>query len=89
MEFIFTKHAKKKFKDLAKIGVKVSPKDVLVTIKHPEYLDEESDYPKLIASKSTDTKHILRVVFKIEDDIITVITFYPARKGRYYEDKEN
>jgi len=27
----------------------------------------------------------MQIVFKIEDDIITIITFYPAKKGRYYE----
>lgn len=53
-------------------------------IKNPDHEDKVSDSPKTIASKSIDPKHILRVVYKKEDDIITVITFYPAEKGRYY-----
>lgn len=87
MRVVYTKHAKKKFKELAKIGVKLLRRDISVTIKNSEYIDEESDKPNIIASRSIDEKHILRVVFKVEDDIINVITFYPARVGRYYEKK--
>lgn len=89
MKIVLTHHAQKKFKDLLKIGVIVSKRAVLLTIKNPEHIDRESDKPKLIASKPIDSKHILRVVFKVEDDIITIITFYPAKRGRYYEDKKN
>ena len=53
-------------------------------IRNPEDEDKESDFPKIIASKSIDEEHILRVVYKKKGDIITVITFYPAAKGRYY-----
>lgn len=89
MKIDYTKHAKKKFSDLAATGVKISPKDVLVTISKPENVDKESDYPKIIASRPLSPKHILRVVFKIENGRIIIITFYPARKGRYYEKKTN
>ncbi len=85
MKFVFTKHAKGKFKKLLEKGVKVIQKDVRLTLKDPEHLDTQSDKPKLIASKPIDEKHVLRVVFKVENDIITIITFYPAKKGRYYE----
>lgn len=85
MRVIFTKHAKKRFRDFAKVGVRFSRKDVLSVLKDPEHLDDESNPPKIIASKPIDEKHVLRVVFKVERDIITVITFYPARRGRYYE----
>lgn len=87
MKFIFTKHAKERLRDFARYGVKISRQEVIEVIKNPEHVDEESDHPKMIASKPKDAKHILRVVFKIEDDIITVITFYPAMKGRYYENQ--
>lgn len=85
MKYIFTKHAKIKFANLAKIGVTISKKHVLNTVKNPQHLDKISDFPKIIASKNIDKNHILRVVFKSEDDIITIITFYPAKRGRYYE----
>jgi len=85
VKYIFTKHAKIKFANLAKIGVTISKKDILGTVKNPQHLDKISDFPKIIASKTIDEIHILRVVFKSEDDIITIITFYPAKRGRYYE----
>lgn len=43
-----------------------------------------TDYPNFIASGRLDKDHIVRIVYKIEGDIITVITFFPAKKGRYY-----
>lgn len=85
MKFVFTKHAKKKFKDFAGQGLKFSQKDVKIIVKSPEHVDKETDYPKLIASGTIGIKHVLRIVFKVEDDIITIITLYPAKKGRYYE----
>ncbi len=86
-KIIFTKHALGKFEKLAKMGVKISREQVLTVIDDPEHEDTESDKPKIIASKSFDRTHVLRVVFKIENGIITIITFYPAEKGRYYEEK--
>jgi hypothetical protein len=38
--------------------------------------------PLLIAQKAIDEKHVLRVVFKKENGIIKIITFYPARKRK-------
>lgn len=88
MKVIYTKHAKKKFSDLAKVGVQISRKDISITVNKPENIDKESDFPKIIASRSLSASHVLRVVFKIESGKIIVITFYPTRKGRYYEDKK-
>lgn len=63
----------------------VTRENVIDTVAHPEHTDNESDLPKLIASKSIDSKHVLRVVYKVENNgIIKVVTFYPAEKGRYY-----
>ena len=89
MKIIYTRHAKRKFKILAKVGVKLTRINVVTTICNPENLDRKSDYPKKIASRTLDEKHILRVVFKTEGDKITIITFYPAKKGRYYNEKKN
>lgn len=85
MKIVFTNHAKRKFVDLGRQGVAIAEKDVFGAIEDPEHVDEVSDAPKLIASRLIDKAHILRVVYKLENDIITVITFYPAQKGRYYE----
>ena len=84
MKIIFTRHALSKFEIFAACGVKIGRKNVESAIKQPENLDFESDYPKMIASTNFNSKHVIRVVYKREDDIIKVITFYPAEKGRYY-----
>ena len=84
MKIIYTKHALKKFTDLKKQGVSISKKMVKATIENPFHMDDITDAPKYISSASFDNERVLRVVYKKEDDIITVITFYPARKGRYF-----
>ena len=70
------------------VGTIITRKDISATIKDPEHVDYDSDKPKIIASKSFKEKLVLRVVFKMDDDIIKVITFYPAQAGRYYENKK-
>lgn len=92
MKFIFTKHAAiDKFVLLKrhKFRTRVTKSFIEKVILNPEHLDSISDEPNCIASKRLDRKHILRVVYRKEFDIITVITFYPAERGRYYEAKTN
>ena len=85
MKIVFTKHAAvDKFNMLKKHKFKADKRFIEKVIKNPDHEDRESDLPKIIASKKIDSKHVLRVVYKQEDDIITVITFYPAEKGRYF-----
>ena len=92
MKFVFTKHAAvDKFAMLRrhKFQTRVTKKLIKQVIINSENKDEESDKPNIIVSKSIDIKHILRVVYRKENDIIRVITFYPAEKGRYYEEETN
>ena len=85
MKIKYTKHASiDKFTVFRKHKFFVTKKLIEKVILKPEHEDKNSDSPKIIASKSIDAKHVLRVVYKKEGDIITVITFYPAEKGRYY-----
>lgn len=98
MKIVFTKHAAvDKVAMLKKHNFTVSKAFIKNVIDEPEDKDTESDFPKIIASKAVDEKHVLRVVYKRslrsstssadlkkKGDIITVITFYPAAKGRYY-----
>jgi len=72
-----------------KFQTRVTRRLIKEAVLNPEHEDKESDKPNTIASKSIDAKHILRVVYRREFDIIRVITFYPAEKGRYYEEKTN
>lgn len=85
MKIVFSGHATlDKFPALAKHNFHLTKNDITRVINNPDHIDKVSDYPKIIASKEFDEKHILRVVYKLEGDIIKVITFYPAAKGRYY-----
>lgn len=83
MKTIYTKHALRKFFDLAKLGIRVNKSIVNDAIKNPLHVDHETDPPKIIASGNLDPDHVIRVVYHKENDIIRIITFYPAKKGRY------
>ena len=84
MKIGYTKHAEKKFKDLAALGVIINTRFVNGIVRRPVHLDEVTDPPNKIASGKLDTKRILRVVYREKGDRIVVVTFFPARKGRYF-----
>ncbi len=52
------------------------------TVESPDLIDE-SHLPLLIAQKSIDPEHVLRVVYRQEENTKTIITFYPGRKSQY------
>ncbi len=82
MKIKYTKHSLKKFEDLKIFGFKITKSQVSSAPENPKY--KSRDNGNLIAAVDFDEKHNLRVVYKKKGDIITVITFYPAAKGRYY-----
>ena len=82
MNIKFTKHAEEKFGVLGRHGVKISTGQVLNTIKNPNKLDYTRK-PLIIAQSAFDKRRVLRVVYKIEKNVILVITFYPGRKSQY------
>ena len=83
MEIRYTKHALEKFKILEKHGVKVKKSFVSQTVKNPELEDNVSRKPLKIAVGGIDKDHCLRIVYRQEEKVRVVITFYPVRKGRY------
>ncbi len=84
MKIVFTNHAEKKLKDLEELGVNITKSFIKNVLENPLHVDNKSDPPNKIASGIFSEKHALRVVFREEGDIIIVITFYPAKKGRYF-----
>lgn len=78
----FTKHAEEKFDILKRHKFFVSKKRVIETITNPEKIDY-SRLPLLIAQSKFDKTHVLRVVYKQEESLIKVITFYPGRRTQY------
>ena len=82
MEIHFTKHAEEKFNVLARHGVKISRTKVIKAITSPDKRDYNR-LPLYIVQSRLDATHILRVVYKIEQRTIYIITFYPGRKSQY------
>lgn len=81
-EIHFTKHAVEKFAILAHHGVVISRERVLETVEHPDMIDR-SRMPLKIAQRGLNRTHVLRVVYREENGIKTIITFYPGRKSQY------
>lgn len=82
MRFRFTKHARGKFKKIAKTGIDVTEKQVKRTVRLPIKLEDRAD-GTYIAMRLLDESHVLRVVYRIEDSVRVVITFYPGRRKQY------
>lgn len=83
MKIVYTKHALEKFShpDIEKFNLK--KKDIKNAFKHPDHHGTESLREIEFILKSLDPRHNLRVIYKLKSSIITVITFYPSKKGRY------
>lgn len=81
----FTEHAREKIWILRRHSFEISEKDVLDVINNPDIIDY-SRLPLLIAQKDMDKSHVLRVVYKIKDNVKIIITFYPGRKKQYGEE---
>lgn len=82
MEIIFTKHAGEKFNILKSQGFEVTKAQIYKTLKRPDSV-VRFDAERFVARAALNQSYALRVVFKKENDIIKVITFYPAKKERY------
>jgi hypothetical protein len=79
---VFTKHAKEKFLVLKRHGVNVTEKQVFNALEFPDMLDR-ARFPLFIAQIVFDAHRVLRVVYKQENGVKTVITFYPGRRKQY------
>ena len=83
MEIVFTKHALEKFEVLKRLGWYITKAKIRKTLQNPKWKGP-SRYGQETAMRLIDEKHIIRVVFDREDDIIIkVITFHIARRGTY------
>ena len=82
MRFHFTKHANEKFARVKKAGFPLTSDQVEKTIIHPSKIEAKPD-GTFIATKILGSIYILRVVYREQDDIMVIITFYPARRVDY------
>lgn len=83
MKIIYTKHVlKDKLPALKRLGWIISKDKIEETIANPKW-NGVSKHGQKTAMGLVDEKHILRVVIRKKDDIITVITLHIARRGKY------
>lgn len=82
MNFYFTNHAKEKFAKVKKAGFPLKNEQVENAIENPNKVENRED-GTIIATKILNAFFLLRVVYRIENDIMIVITFYPARRKDY------
>ena len=81
MKVIFTIHAKEKLRLIDSKSLGITRKSILGVLNKPLILNKNINPHQSIGVFSSDLS--LVVAWKIEDGIIRVITFYPAKKGRY------
>lgn len=82
MKIIYTKHALEKFVVLEEEGWKITKWKIVRTIKNPQWTGESRFGQETVMSLMND-KHIIRIVLGKKGDIIKVITFHIARRGKY------
>ena len=82
---VFSKHALDKIEILKKHKIIIEKKLIEETITIPDSIDIGYK-DRLVAQKTLDETHVLRVVYEESEKIVTVITIYPGRRKRYEKD---
>jgi len=82
MQIAYTKHALRKREILKELGWDLSLNQLEEAVKAPDFEGKTNQGQRAVL-KHLDDRYSLRVVYEIRGDIISVITFYVARKGRY------
>jgi len=82
VRIIYTKHSEGKFAQLERLGWKITKRKVENIINKPQWKGI-SRFGQETALSLVDKTHILRVIFNKDGDIIKVITFHIARRGKY------
>jgi len=78
----YTQHAEAKFPILKRHGFEITHDQVEETLTHPDKEIQQSE-KRIIAQKGITVTHILRVIYRLEEETRVVITFYPGRRERY------
>lgn len=81
-EIKYTRHAREKFVVFERHGFEVTGEQVKAAIRNPDQVFSQSG-GRFIAQKGITERHVLRVVYRKEEDEYIVITFYPGRRERY------
>ena len=79
---LFTKHSEEKLKTKAAKRLKITRQRILRLLDKP-LIEEQLPKGIIRAVGVLDQVHTLCIVYKWENGIMKVITFFPAKKGRY------
>jgi hypothetical protein len=82
MTYYFTKHAKEKIIKTRKAGFLVTVDTVKKTVSKPLRIEDRYDGTYIVSSLLYGN-HILRVVYRVDGDIIVIITLYAGRRKAY------
>ncbi len=81
MTIKYTKHIYDKLKLPEIMKLKISLNTITNVLNSPNIVDKSIEPHQSVGEISKTLS--LSVIWKIEGDIITAITFYPSKKGRY------
>ena len=76
-----TKHARDKFEFLRRYGFDISERSIRGAVASPSRVDRRDD--ELLALKPLDREYAIRVVYKMANGNIVVLTFYPVKRERF------
>ncbi len=82
MKIIYTKHARVKFQIYKRHKIKINEKHIKNVLQIPK-IQDYSEWPEIIAVGTLDVHRSLIVVYKKDNSNYIIITFWPAKKGRY------
>lgn len=76
-----TRHAKDKLVFVRKYGFNVDEATIKEAVANPSRIDRKDN--QLMALKPLTREMAIRVVYKLINDNIVVITFYPVKRKRF------
>lgn len=78
---VYTQHARAKFEILKRHGFMVTSDQVEATLNQPDDIIAQTS--SMFIAQNITERHVLRVIYREEEDNRVVITFYPGRRDRY------
>lgn len=76
-----TKHARDKFEFLRRYGFDISEVSVREAVASPSRIDRRND--QLLTLTSLNREYAIRVVYKMANGNIVILTFHPVKRERF------
>jgi uncharacterized DUF497 family protein len=82
LELKFSKHAREKLDDSTSKRLGITANIIKTVLDKPDLIDN-SEYPVLMAVGRLKSNLSLCIVYKFTERDLRIITFFPAKRGRY------